>query len=296
MKLSIVIVNWNTKELLRRCLLSIEQKNKRTKELKNELEIIVVDNGSTDGSLEMIKKLEVRDKRIKLIKNSENLGFSKGNNIGIKAAKGEYIMLLNSDTEAKPAAIGALVSFLDENPGVSIVGPRLLNYDDTPQPSCGKFPDLQTVFLMLFCERFGAGRWVRWSPRISGFVDWMMGAAFMFRKGVFAKIGGLDEEMFMYMEEVEWFYRAKKAGFLAFFLKDAEIFHLGRGSSKTGKKDPILNIYKGLLHFYRRHKKPFSLLALRMMLKLKALLSLTIGVVTGNDYLKDTYGEAFKIA
>ena len=149
---------------------------------------------------------------------------------------------------------------------------------------------------MLFKEHFGGSKSVRFSPANSQVVDWLMGAAFIARREVFDKIGGLDENIFMYMEEVEWFYRTKKAGFITYFLKDAQIIHLGRGSSKSGKKEPIINIYKGILHFYKKHRSKAELIILEIMLKTKALLSLFIGYLKKDSYLIQTYGQVLKIS
>jgi GT2 family glycosyltransferase len=297
LKLSIVVLSWNTRELLGQCLESVRQ----SLEKHYRIEIIVVDNGSTDGSVgmvkELIKKYTGTDRFIlRLVENEVNLGYAKGNNVGISKAEGKYLMLLNSDTLVGKGQIEKLINFLDSHLKVDIVGPRLLNSDRTFQASCGHFPNVWVTFLMLFKEHFGGSDYVRSSPRRSGFTDWLVGAAFVARREVFEKIGGFDEKIFMYMEEVEWFYRARKAGFKAFFYKDAQITHLGRGSSKTGKKDPILNIYRGLIYFCKKHKSLPELLAVGLMLKLKALGALLIGTLTGNRYLKETYGEAFKIS
>ncbi|PIU36299.1 glycosyltransferase family 2 protein [Candidatus Shapirobacteria bacterium CG07_land_8_20_14_0_80_39_18] len=291
--LSIVILSWNTEALLKQCLESLEEGCEGI----GGCEVVVVDNGSTDGSSEMVRKYQIRNTKykIRLIENQSNLGFAKGNNIGIKEARGEYIMLLNSDTIVQKGSLKKMVDFLDQHGEISVVGPKLLNQDGTPQSSCGQFPNLWVVFIMLFKEHFGGSRTVRYSPAVSGEVDWLMGAAFVAREKVFKKVGFLDERMFMYMEEVEWFYRVRKAGLKAYFLKEAEIVHLGRGSSSSGKKEPILNIYKGLLHFYKVHKSPLELFILRLMLKVKALISLLIGDLKNDNYLKQTYGQAIKI-
>jgi len=291
--LSIVILSWNTKALLKQCLESLEEGCEGI----GGCEVVVVDNGSTDGSSEMVRKYQIRNTKykIRLIENQSNLGFAKGNNIGIKQARGKYIMLLNSDTIVQKGSLKKMVDFLDQHGEISVVGPKLLNQDGTPQSSCGQFPNLWVVFIMLFKEHFGGSRTVRYSPAVSGEVDWLMGAAFVAREKVFKKVGFLDERMFMYMEEVEWFYRVRKAGLKAYFLKEAEIVHLGRGSSSSGKKEPILNIYKGLLHFYKVHKSPLELFILRLMLKVKALISLLIGDLKNDNYLKQTYGQAIKI-
>jgi len=291
--LSIVILSWNTEALLKQCLESLEEGCEGI----GGCEVVVVDNGSTDGSSEMVRKYQIRNTKykIRLIENQSNLGFAKGNNIGIKQARGKYIMLLNSDTIVQKGSLKKMVDFLDQHGEISVVGPKLLNQDGTPQSSCGQFPNLWVVFIMLFKEHFGGSRTVRYSPAVSGEVDWLMGAAFVAREKVFKKVGFLDERMFMYMEEVEWFYRVRKAGLKAYFLKEAEIVHLGRGSSSSGKKEPILNIYKGLLHFYKVHKSPLELFILRLMLKVKALISLLIGDLKNDNYLKQTYGQAIKI-
>ena len=291
--LSIVILSWNTEALLKQCLESLEEGCEGI----GGCEVVVVDNGSTDGSSEMVRKYQIRNTKykIRLIENQSNLGFAKGNNIGNKQARGKYIMLLNSDTIVQKGSLKKMVDFLDQHGEISVVGPKLLNQDGTPQSSCGQFPNLWVVFIMLFKEHFGGSRTVRYSPAVSGEVDWLMGAAFVAREKVFKKVGFLDERMFMYMEEVEWFYRVRKAGLKAYFLKEAEIVHLGRGSSSSGKKEPILNIYKGLLHFYKVHKSPLELFILRLMLKVKALISLLIGDLKNDNYLKQTYGQAIKI-
>lgn len=288
-KISVIIVNWNTKDLLKQCLESLIADLTFNK-ISNE--IIVVDNNSSDGSVEMVKKMFPS---VRLICNKQNLGYAKGNNKGIKNATGEYIMILNTDTIIKQGAIKKLVGFLDREERVDIVGPKILNQDGTPQSSCGRFPNLAVCGVMLFKEHFGGSKFVRWSPSESVFVDWVIGAAFIARKKIFEKIGGFDENIFMYMEEVEWFYRAKKAGFKVYFLKDAEIIHLGRGSSKSGKTQPILNIYKGLIYFYKKHKTFPELFVLKLMLKTKALGAYLLGLVKNDKYLKETYGEAFKI-
>lgn len=311
-KLSIIILSWNTRELLRQCLESVTSDQlsvdggakKGEKKLITDhqsliTEIIVVDNGSTDGSVKVIKsikpKVETEKIKLILIENKENLGYAKGNNLGIKNAKGEYIMILNSDTIVKEGSIEKLINFLDDHQEVDIVGPKLLDPDGSPQPNCGRFLNIPVVFMMLFKEHFRGSKFVRWSPDKSVFVDWLMGAAFVARKKVFEAIGGFDERIFMYMEEVEWFYRAAKAGFKAYFLADSEIVHLGRGSSKTGKKEPILNIYKGIIYFFHKHKSLPELAAVKIMLKLKAAGALLVGYLKNDNYLKQTYGEALKI-
>lgn len=286
--ISIIILSWNTKDLLKNCLRSIY--NLRDKNY--EVEVIVVDNGSTDGSAEMVEK---EFSQVVLIKNKKNLGFGAGNNQGMKKAKGDYFLILNSDTIVKSKAPMKMAQFLKKHPEVGAVGCKLLNQDGTNQPSFGPFPNLLVAAIMLFGEHW-LGDLVRHSSDKIKETDWVMGAALMVRKEVFKKAGPMDESIFMYMDETEWCYRIKKAGYKVMFYPGAKIIHLGRASSRTGKKDPILNIYRGLIYFYQKHYPGWQLPILRLMLKLKAGGALFVGYLTKNKYLKETYAQALKIS
>lgn len=294
--LSIIIVNWNTKDLLEQCLDSLTGSGKPT---IGQVEVILVDNGSTDGSVNLIyayeRKYQTKDLKIKAILNRENLGFAKANNQAIKLAQGRYVMLLNSDTIVQPEAIDQLTNYLDQHPKTAVVGPKLLNPDKTGQPNCGLFPNLAVVFVMLFLERHFFSRFVRYVPVKSQSVDWLMGAAVIFRRKIIETVGGFDENIFMYMDEVDWFYRIAQKKYLVEAFPVASIVHLGRGSSKSGKKEPILNIYRGLIYFYKKHYSKVALIFLLAMLKLKALAAYAVGIIFSNRYLRETYGKAFWI-
>ena len=255
------------------------------------VEVIVVDNGSTDDSPTIVAK---EFPQVRLIKNKKNLGFGAANNQGMKAATGDYFLLLNSDTVVKDQAPLKMAAFLAKNPRVGAVGCKLLNSDDSLQPSAGPFPGLKVSFIMLFLEHW-LGDLVRFSFKETKEVDWVMGAALMIRREVLSKAGLMDEKMFMYMDEVEWCYRLKKAGFKVMFYPGAEIVHLFGGSSKTGRQDPILNIYRGLLYFYQKHYSAWQVAILKFMLKLKAGGALFLGKLTRNSYLIQTYVQAFQI-
>ena len=287
MDLSVVILSFNTKELLGNCLTSIDKNTSGV-----DFEVIVVDNASADGSSAMVKK---QFPKVKLIENKDNLGFTKGNNQGIKKASGRYILLLNSDTLLKDNSLEKMVEFMNDHPKVGAIGPKLLNADGTPQASAGRFPDLSVVLIMLFKEHFGGSQLVRTSYNNLKEVDWVMGAALLLRREVLSKTGLLDEKIFMYYDEVEWCYRLKKAGFKIYFYPEAKIIHLWQGSSQTGRKGPILANYQSLVYFYRKHKSPLEFFLLRILLKLKAIIALMMGYLTGNTYLKETYGQAFKL-
>jgi GT2 family glycosyltransferase len=188
-----------------------------------------------------------------------------------------------------------MASYLASHPKVGVVGCKLINPDGSSQPSAGRFPGLLVAAVMLFAERWFGERLVRASFDQTREVDWVMGAALMVKKEVIKKAGLMDEGIFMYMDEVEWCYRIKKAGYQVIFNPESKIVHIGGASSKTGRKDPILNIYRGLIYFYQKHYPAWQLGVLRLLLKLKAAISFLIGCLVQNRYLKKTYAEAFQI-
>jgi GT2 family glycosyltransferase len=283
--LSIIILNYNTKELLHSCIESMLKVYK--KEVENgTFEIIVVDNASTDGSLESIENA-----RIKKISNRENYGFSKGNNIGAKQAEGKYILFLNSDTLVLDKGFLDVVAFLENNATAGIVGGKLINVNGSAQPSTGKFYSLSYVFLNLFgLERLGM---VRISPSKTVPVNWVSGASLLIRKSLFKRLGGFDEQFFMYMEDMELCFRAKKLGFKTYFFPNVSIVHKGLGSSN--RTFAVLQIYKGLLHFYEKHASPMQLTLVKLLLMVKALLAFLVGVCTLNQYLVSTYRKALAL-
>ncbi len=287
MDLSIVIVSFNTKQLLDDCLASVYRS---LKDSRVDYELIIVDNVSTDGTREMLKK---KYPVIRTILNKENVGFGRGNNQGMEAAKGDYIFLLNSDTIVLNNAIAKLLSFARQHPK-HFVGPKLLNLDRSVQTSCGPFFSLPVIFAALFVrgDRLGL---TRWSPSRTRRVDWVSGAALMGPKKLFMDNLLFDEKIFMYMEEIDLLYRARKKGYKTLFYPRSVIIHLGSGSSTNKKKGPVLNIYKGLKYFYIKHHAPWKVRILLLMLKAKAAIAWCIGLVTGSQYLKETYAEAFRL-
>lgn len=295
MTLSVIIVNFNTKTLLKNCLASLFE---QTKDL--DFEVWVVDNGSTDGSVEEVENLirQLADKiknpkvKLKLIKNKKNLGFAKANNQALRKACGKLLLLLNSDTIILDKAISKMVNFIEGNPKVGIVGAKLLNPDGSFQPSTGKSLDLWQTFLWLFGgERLGL---TRFSPQKTIQTDWVSGACLMMRRRALEKIGLLDENFFMYLEEMEFCYRAKLAGFKIFFYPEVNVIHLGQRSGNRSMA--IWEIYRGLSYFYKKYKPTWQKIFLQGMLKTKAALAFLFGVMTKNNYLRKTYGKAFSLA
>lgn len=287
MKLSIIILNYNTKDLTLSCINSLIKKYKREIE-KERLEIIIVDNNSTDDSVLAFKKLVPK---IKLIESAENLGFSKGCNLGAEAATKEIILFLNSDTEVKDNHLFKMAEFLKGNENIGILGGKLKNIDGSIQPSCGKFYNLFNLALVLLgLERTN---FLRFSPKETRAVDWVSGASLMIKADVFKDIGKFEKEIFMYMEDQELCYRAKLRGFATYFYKDIEIIHKERGSSN--KTFAIVNIFKGIKLFYKKHKPKWQYLVVLFLLKTKAFILVVLGEIVNNKYIKDTYKQALKV-
>src|SRR3989344_2261404 len=233
--LSIIILSYNTKDLTVRCIESIVGYYK--KELEDKiLEIIVVDNASVDDSYSVIKKLANKT-NLEVIQSKENVGFAKGCNIGANASSGTYILFLNSDTQVLDRGFLQMVKFLDEHKGVGILGGKLLNPNNTPQQSGGKFYNLWNLFLMLL----GGDVFIRKAALKIEEIDWVSGACMMIKKELFQKLSGFDEHFFMYIEDMELCFRAKKLGLLTYFYPDCRIRHVSLGSSN--KSFAIINIY-----------------------------------------------------
>lgn len=227
--LDIILVNWNTRDLLARALACVAET------VRTPHTCWVVDNGSTDDSVPYVR---AHFPATRLIANSHNLGFAAANNQAILEARGRYVLLLNSDTEAQPHAIDRLVQYMDENPDVGACGPKLLNADRSLQPSARNF---YSTLGSLVENKLVAQFWKRpmartrfltyWDHSYTRPVDWVTGACLMARMSAVRRIGLLDPAFFMYGEEIDWQLRMQKAGYPVHFVHDAEVVHLGGGSS-----------------------------------------------------------------
>lgn len=287
MDLSIIIVSYNTSQITKDCIESVtlSLENSQTK-----YEIVAIDNDSSDDSVEQLKLLKAKHKQIQLLENDKNIGFGPANNLGVRKSKGEYILLLNSDTVVLNDAVIKLLEFAHNNPKAHFVGGKLLNKDMSPQASAAPFYSLPVVFAAIFLKGDYWGL-TRSSPTATRKVGWVSGACILAKKEYFEKLGGFDESVFMYMEEVDLLYRAKKLGFNTYFCPHAQFIHIGFASSGSRSK-PIIQVFKGFLYLYKKHHSPTSQFVLKTMLQLKVAISLFIGRVTKNDYLINTYEEA----
>lgn len=264
--LSIVVVSFNTKDVLRECLARVDKYSQGI-----ETEVLVVDNNSSDGSVEMIST-EFPD--FKLIANSENLGFAAGNNVALRIAKGRYVLLLNSDAYLLDDTLEKTLKYMENNPECGILGVKLISEDGSMQPSARNLPDPLSKFLVMsgLSDRypgsrfFGSPDYKWWNHQEVKEVGWVPGAYFLIRKDVINEIGLLDERYFMYFEEIDYCLHAARSDWKVVFYPDARVIHLGGQSSARTKKRITIS-GKQLINFrvaseFRYYRKNYGLLTL----------------------------------
>ncbi len=259
MMITVVIVSWNTRELLDKCLASLKIELSSNL-LSDQAETFVVDNMSNDDSADMVA---AKYPWVKLICNDKNRGFAAANNQVLSVAKGQYILLLNPDTEIVPGALAKLIQFLEQLPDAGVVAPQLLNSDGSIQRSCRQFPTFWGMFfelvgfsrLMPNVHKFREYKMLDWNHNDERQVDQPEGACLLIRKAVLDEIGFLDEGYFMLFEEVDWCYRAKAAGWQIWFTPAAKIIHHYGQSIKQVKIPMILSSHRGLYRYWCKHHK-----------------------------------------
>ncbi|HLC45196.1 MAG: hypothetical protein A2722_01255 [Candidatus Doudnabacteria bacterium RIFCSPHIGHO2_01_FULL_50_11] len=246
MDISIILVNYNTREFIKRCLESVfASKTGFT------YEVLISDNGSGDGSIQMIKE---EFPKANLIENNSNLGFSKANNIAISKASGGLILLLNSDTKVESDAIDKAIGYMNEHPNVGIMGCKILLPDGTPDRAARrKFPNPSNAFLRLFGLKKFSDYNIETPLDQEVEVDSVVGAFLVIRRAVIERIGLLDEEYFMYGEDLDWCWRAKEAGFAVMYYPGATIHHYKYGSAQAIPFRTIRMAHEAMRIFYRKH-------------------------------------------
>jgi len=281
--ISTIIVSYNTRDLLIKCLDSVFSSRDT-----GAMEVFVVDNGSGDGSRQAVEK---HCPQVHLIKNQSNIGFAAANNIALKKAQGKYIVLLNSDAELRKDGLALMKKFLEETPDAGAVGPRLVYDDGTVQPSADSFPNLMTEFFHLFRLKYlipGEDTRRRLAPAISkvsgktvgtyfqtysddmtpGIVDCVSGACIMIKRQVLNRVGPLDENFFMYMEDMDWCLRIRQAGYKVYYMREVEVVHhVGMSGMETDRADDrtFVEGYKSRLYYYKKHRGAFARFILRSM-------------------------------
>jgi len=246
MDLSIVILNYKQKGMVKQCVKGILASQPQL-----DYEIIVVDNNSGDNCLAEIQKLFEPEDTLPLVTESlfsklvkprpplitiqskDNRGFAVGNNLGIQSAKGDYVMVINPDIAVVPGALERMVQFMAANPKVGIIGPKLINPDGTVQYSCRQFPSLlmpiyrRTVLgrLPLVKKKLNYYLMINWQHDVNRAVDWLFGACLVMRKSALDRIGLFDERFFMYFEDLDLCRRFWEAGYLVYYFVDVELVH-----------------------------------------------------------------------
>jgi hypothetical protein len=251
--LSICIVTYQAKELLKDCLLSIQEQTHR------KYEIIVVDNGSTDGTIEMLSHLFLD---VRLVQNKENLGYTRPMNQALQLGKGRYLLQLNPDTKVMDGALDKLVDFMERNPEIGICGPKVLNRDGSLQKPCRRGEPRPLAVFAYFtglANRFPKNR--RFGEYLMSYIDEdethpaksVSGSCMMIRKSVVEQIGYLDEIFFAYQEDADFCFQALKAGWLIYYYPEAKIIHYGgMGGSRV---QPYRSIYEWHRSYYLFYKK-----------------------------------------
>jgi GT2 family glycosyltransferase len=285
---SIIIVSYNCSELLRKCMLSVY---KQTTGLN--FEIIVIDNSSIDNTLEM---LSTHFPSVIVIANKQNYGFACANNHGIKITKGKYILLLNPDTVLSENAILKTITFMESKTHAGIVGCRLNNEDGSWQASVNAFPSvLGTLFDSFFLNYlffktylFTKKGWTKIDIVNPSKVDWVMGAFFLIKREVIQNLGGMDEQYFMYSEEMDYCYRASKKGFETWYYPLTSITHNWGGISNVSKRTVTWVLISRKLFLSKHYNKVKS-----MLIQIITYAGLAIRVVcysmVGIIFLKRTY-------
>lgn len=265
---SIIILSWNVRDLLRQCLSSLPLNSP-------DIEIIVVDAASSDDSVEMVRAEFVRAEfpAVRMIASDENLGYTRGNNLGLRAATGRYALILNPDTEVVGDAIPQMLAYMDAHPRIGALGPQLLYPDGTVQSTRRRFPSLATGFFEstwfqpLAPRRLLDHYYARDLPDDAiGEVDWVVGAALLVRREAYEQVGGFDEGYFMYSEEMDWCRRMKAAGWQVVYFPPACIVHHEAKSSAQVPAATHIRFNSSKVRYFRKCHGPLAAEALRWFL------------------------------
>ncbi len=283
MKASFLIVNWNTRELCAQAVQSI-----MTHEKGGDYEIIVVDNGSTDGSAQYLKELF---SNITVIATGKNLGFARGNNRGAEVAQGEWLLLLNSDAYLTEPIIAKMFAATESLPGENILTCKLLYPDGRAQVGTGNYPSLAGYLRELFLDTASAHAEI-----LSGLdsrpgkpipVDWVSGSFLAVRRKTYLSLGGLESSIFMYAEDLDFCRKAKVSGVRCYFLPTISLVHIGGGSIDHLSARALRLTDQGRLAYFRKWHGPVSALALRGIFLLRSGLRVALftilGIITFNS-------------
>jgi hypothetical protein len=258
-----MLVSYNSAAYLDPCLDSLFSCG-----LSRNFEVVVVDNGSTDGSCELLAE---RFPSVRVVRSGSNLGFAGATNLGASLARGEFVLLLNCDTVVNRKSLESMARFLLQNPNAGAVAGKLVNADGSFQSGFGRFPSLleETLSALGFMPAFMPGYPCHRTSSESRQVDWVCAASLMIRRTVFEDVGGFDETFFMYSEEVDFLYRMHLAKWPVFYLPGVETIHLGGVSQDRRRRRKM--VYRGKLLFFCKHANPIKSSLFRLLLGLISL-------------------------
>lgn len=251
--LSVVIVSWNAKEFVNECLKSLIGQYSY-----GSVEVIVVDNASSDGTPELVRE---QFPEVKLLRNPQNLGFAKANNMGVSVSRGKYICLVNSDVTMRDGCLRKMFQYMEQNPSIGMLGPAMLGADGRVRRSCMRIPTLWNSL----CYALGLDLVLKGFQTFSGFlmrdfqhdeirdVEVLNGWFWMVRRQALAEVGGLDERFFMYSEDIDWCKRFHSAGWRVVFYPDAQAVHYGGASSASLPLHFHLELQHARLQYWEKH-------------------------------------------
>jgi GT2 family glycosyltransferase len=278
--LSIIIVSWNVRDLLATCLRSI-----MAGQGDLALEVIVVDSASADGTAALVAE---QFPWVRLIARPDNVGYARGNNLGLAAARGRALMLLNPDTEIVGEALPRMLALLDGRPEIGVLGPQLLNPDGSVQSSRRRFPTLATglfesTWLAPLAPRQLLAHYFMLDlpdDEIAA-VDWLTGACLLVRRAAAEAAGPLDEAYFMYSEELDWCRRIKAAGWQIVYYPKAQVIHHQGKSSEQAVTERHIHFQRAKLRYFKKHHRPGAARLIRAVLLLNYAWQLAIESVKG---------------
>lgn len=289
--LSVIILSFNTKDITGRCLSKLkEAKEFCQKKLNNEIEVIVLDNASSDGSASMIK---TDYPWVRLIESEENTGFSKGNNMAMAKSKNPFILLLNSDVYLEEDSLYKALAYFRVNLNCDALGARLNYANGILQPSAGPLPSFFNIILWIFGLKGFHPRSKAYFSRAHE-AGWIMGAFFMMRRKVYEATLGFDENLFMYMEEVEWCRRIKDKGFKVWYVPHVSVVHLHGASANFDLTSSFLSELKGIKYYLHKHMASLHLI-LKAFLSAGLILRIIAFSLLGNTKRARVYLEGLKL-
>lgn len=256
MDLSVIIVSWNTRELLGRCLQSLQTEREELERRRLSMEIVVVDNASTDGSARMVQE-SFPDAR--LLANEANLNYAAATNQALEVSQGEYLLLLNPDTELPGDGAAQMIDFLVERPAAGAVAPALADPNGRIQPSVRAFPTPTALFgdVTGLARLRPRSRWAAYRRQPAGdlpvAVEQPMASCLMLRRGAVVAVGLLDERFPLYFNDVDFCYRLRAAGWEIWYDPRVRVLHHGGAATRQVRPRAVWKSHLGLLRFYRKH-------------------------------------------